>query len=483
MFPKGFKFGFSEAGFQFEMGISDPDPNTDWYVWTHDKYNIQNHVVSGDLPENGAGYWDLYHRDHDFAQHLGMNAARIGIEWSRIFPKSTEEVKVSVQNDRGDVLNVDITDRDLDKLDKIANKDAVNHYRSIFSDFKNRGNYLIINLYHWSTPVWINDPSKRDIEKDNAVGNCFTTRSIVEFAKFAAYVARAFDDLADRWSTMNEPNILFNGQCSNDWRPDSMAIRKKLFAEAHARAYDSIKKFSEKPVGIVYANGDMQPLTDEDREARDLAEYEIRYSFFDAITKGDLSWYANAAQNRSLDYSSDKREDMANHLDWVGVNYYSRDVVKKDGDRWAIVPGYGYATGENKRSLDGRSSSDTGWEVYPEGIYHLVMSYQKHIGLPMMISENGVADDSDRLRPRYVASHLKNLESAIRDGAKVEGYLHWALTDNYEWASGFSKKFGLLKVDFKTKKRYIRPGALVFKEIVENNGVDEDLEWLAADKF
>ena len=72
MFPKGFKFGFSEAGFQFEMGISDVDPNTDWYVWSHDEYNIRNKLVSGDFPENGAGYWDLYEKDHVMASYLGM---------------------------------------------------------------------------------------------------------------------------------------------------------------------------------------------------------------------------------------------------------------------------------------------------------------------------------------------------------------------------------------------------------------------------
>ncbi|WP_297217210.1 beta-galactosidase BgaS, partial [Thermoplasma sp.] len=463
MFPKGFKFGFSEAGFQFEMGLSDPDPNTDWYSWAHDEYNIKNHIVSGDLPENGAAYWDLYHKDHDIAQHIGMNAARIGIEWSRIFPISTEAVKVGVQEDNGDIINVDIDERTLEKLEGLANSRSLDHYRHMIMDLKRRGFFVIANLYHWSTPIWINDPSRRDREKDNGVGNCFNRRSVIEFAKFAAYTASKFDDLVDRWSTMNEPNILFNGQCSTDWNPDSMAIRKKFFTEAHVRAYDAIKKFSRKPVGIVYANGDMQPRTDEDREARDLAEYEIRYSFFDAIMKGDLSWYARSADRKGIKYGSDHRKDMVDHLDWVGVNYYSRDVIQKENDRWAIVQGYGYATGDRDKSLDGRSVSDTGWEVYPEGIYNLVMAYQKRIGLPMMISENGIADDSDRLRPRYVASHLKNLERAIKDGARVEGYLHWALTDNYEWASGFSKKFGLVKVDFSTKRRYIRPSAFVFK--------------------
>ena len=174
---------------------------------------------------------------------------------------------------------------------------------------------------------------------------------------------------------------------------------------------------------------------------------------------------------------------MSKHIDWVGVNYYSRDVVSSDNAAWKIVNGFGYASSGADKSLEGRSVSDTGWEVYPEGIYNLVMSYNRHLGLPMMVTENGVADDSDRIRPRYITSHLKNLERAIHDGANVDGYMHWALTDNYEWASGFSKRFGLLRVDFETKKRYICPSALVLKHIVENRGVTEELDWIAADRF
>ena len=483
MFPKGFKFGFSEAGFQFEMGISDPDPNTDWYAWSHDEYNIKNKLVSGDFPENGAGYWDLYEKDHAMASYIGMNAARLGIEWSRIFPRSTEEVTVSVDEENDDVFHVDITEKDMEKLEKVSSSRAVKHYRDIFTDLKNRGSYLILNLYHWSTPIWINDPSRRDIQKDNAVGNCFNKRSIIEFAKFAAFVSYTYDDLVDKWSTMNEPNILFNGQCSTDMSESAITRRKKSFAEAHARAYDSIKKFSKKPVGIIYANGDMQALTQDDQTAREMAEYEIRYSFFEAITKGKLPWLTKASDQLGENKIVIDRKDMSKHLEWVGVNYYSRDVVSSEKSSWKIVNGYGYASNGADKSLDGRSLSDTGWEVYPEGLYNLVMSYNDHLGLPMMITENGVADDLDRIRPRYIASHFKNLEKAIRSGANIDGYLHWALTDNYEWASGFSKRFGLMRVDFATKKRYIRPSALVLKHIIENRGVTDELEWIASDKF
>ncbi|MEM0136309.1 MAG: beta-galactosidase BgaS [Thermoplasmatales archaeon] len=483
MLPKDFKFGFSEAGFQFEMGISEPDTNTDWYSWSHDAYNITHKIVSGDLPENGAGYWDLYEKDHENAKKIGMNAGRIGIEWSRIFPSSTEGINVHTQLENGDLTYVEISGQDIEKLDKLANKKNVEHYFKLFSDFKSKNNFLIINLYHWSTPLWINDPSKRDIEKDNAIGNNFNTRSIIEFSKFAAYVAWKFGDFADRWATMNEPNIVFGMQSSNDTSPDSVAIREKYFTEAHARAYDAIKLYSNKPVGVIYANGDIQFKNPEDKDLVQKVEYGARYSFFDAIKNGNLKWYVDSAERKGIKAGSERREDMKGKLDWVGVNYYSRDVLKREDDRWISLPGYGYSCDSMGKSIDGRSVSETGWEVYPEGLYNVIMSYSKNVGVPMIISENGIADDNDILRPRYLVSHIKNMERAMKDGAKVEGYFHWALTDNFEWASGFSKKFGLMKVDFETKKRYFRPSALVFKEIATNREIPEELEWLGQDKF
>ena len=483
MFPKGFKFGFSECGFQFEMGISEPDPNSDWYAWSHDPRNVTAHYVSGDLPDNGVGYWDLYKTDHDLANSIGMNSGRLGIEWSRIFPESTEGVKADTEMDGQHVLAVDVSEKNLEQMDKMANQAAVAHYRKMFEDFKARDNFLVLNLYHWTIPRWLNDPLKaEDTPNGRSTGGCFNSRITTEFAKYAAYIGWKFGDLADRWSTMNEPNMVFLG-CSVDKSAAGLAARKINFIEGHARAYDSLKKISGKPVGIIYANGDVQPLTDADTEAANKMVYDGRHSFFDAITNGDVSWYNSFESDSRIEKTDDTRKDLRKKVDWIGVNYYSRDVVSATENGWKIVEGYGHASGSREKSLDGRSISDTGWEVYPEGIYNVIMLYQKRYNTPMMITENGMADAVDRIRPRYLVSHLNQVERAIRDGARMEGYFHWALTDNYEWASGFSMKFGLFGVDLQTKKRQLRPSALVFKEIAENNGIPDNLEWIINTKI
>lgn len=483
MFPKGFKFGFSEAGFQFEMGISEPDTASDWYRWTHNESNISKKLVSGDLPENGAGYWDLYREDHDRARSAGMNAGRLGLEWSRIFPESTESVKVGVEMDGNDLLGVDVTEENLEELDKLANQHAVRHYQEMFRDFKEKMGYLAVNLYHWTVPLWVNDPDRNgDGIYGRPLGGAFEKTQAVEFSKYAAYAAWKFDEFADSWVTMNEPNMVFLGN-STDTSYKGLAFRKKQFAEAHARAYENLKRFSGKPVGIIYANGDVQPLTADDAEAAKLMTHVQRYSFFDTIIKGDLSWYNRDIGEDSDRGTKDSRKDLAGKVDWLGVNYYSRDVVTAQPDSWKIEQGFGYATGNRVKSLDGRSVSDAGWEVYPEGIYNLLMEYHDHYHMPMMITENGMADAADAIRPRYIASHMHHMERAIKDGAKLEGYFHWALTDNYEWASGFSMRFGMFGVDFKTKARHLRPSSFVFKEIAESGGVPDNLMWMAEGKI
>lgn len=478
MVSQNFKFGFSECGFQSEMGLSDIDYNSDWFIWSNDKRNIEKHYVSGDLPQNGAAYWDLYKTDHDNADKLNINAARLGIEWSRIFPESTENIKVPVKYDNDDILSIEIDDETINKLDEISNKNAIKHYMDIFNDFKSRNKFLIINLYHWTIPEWLNNPSDfADNNERRAIGGCFNNHIIIEFAKYSAYIAKKFDCIADRWSTMNEPNMVYQG-CSTDNSYKGISMRRKKFAEAHARSYDAIKLFSDKPVGVIFANGDIQSINN-DNEIVEKAKFFNRYSFFDSIINGDLSWYNEITDNGFIK----KREDMENKVDWLGLNYYSRDVIKRNGDSWEIIKGYGHYCGDMQKSLDNRSVSETGWEIYPDGIYNIIMDYYKRYNIPITITENGLADDIDKYRSQYIISHFYNIEKAINDGAKVEGYYHWALTDNYEWASGFSKKFGLFKINMETKERLMRPSALIYKEIIDNLGVPDDMKWIAETKI
>ncbi|GGM77067.1 beta-galactosidase [Thermogymnomonas acidicola] len=480
--------GYSLAGFQSEMGISEEDRNSDWWAWVHDPVNIGTGIVSGDLPENGIGYWDLYERYHNLAVETGMDTARLGIEWSRIFPESTAGVKVTVDYDGHDLVSVDVDDRALEHLDRLANMRAVEHYRKIFSDVRERGMKLIINAYHWPIPIYLHDPiESRDSGLRNKRNGWLNHDTVVEFVKYAKYIAWKFEDLADMFSIMNEPNVVCGAGYFNPKAgfppgfpsPEGGLLAKKHEIEAIARAYDAMKEATGKPVGLIMANGDIQAFSDEDHEAAEVATHSERYSFVDPLRTGEMKWVEALSQGRSFrEKSAGYREDLADKLDWIGVNYYSRSVVRKSGQGYRVLGGYGYSATAGMRSKGGREVSDSGWEVYPEGLLNVLSSYWERYGLPMIVTENGIADASDRLRPGYLVSHMKYVERAIEKGMDVRGYLHWSLLDNYEWASGFSMKFGLYGVDLRTKKVQTRPSALVFKEIARARCVPEELEWM-----
>ncbi len=476
-FPKDFVFGFSESGFQFEMGLpGSEDPNSDWWAWVHDTDNIRAGLVSGDFPEDGPGYWHLYRMDHDIAERLGMDAARLGMEWSRIFPKPTFDVKVDYSLEKRYITHIDIKEEHLKKLDEIANKEAVEHYREIFQDWKARGKKLIVCLYHWPLPLWMHDPIKarRSALREGPLG-WLDKRCVIEFAKYVAYVAWKYNDLVDAWATMNEPNVVYSQGYINvksGFPPGFLDLGAAMKAmmnmiEAHARAYDAIKIFSKKPVGIIYAVSCIEPLKSEDEDVARRARRESTYAFLDAITRGVIE------QGNII------RDDLRGRLDWLGVNYYTRLVVTSDARLgWRAVPGYGFLCQPDSLSLTGRPTSDFGWEVYPEGLHKVLSDLYARYKLPLMVTENGIADKSDRLRPRFIVSHIHQTFLALKEGVDVRGYLHWALVDNYEWASGFNMKFGLCQVDLKTKKRYLRPSALIFREIATRKSIPEELQYL-----
>jgi beta-galactosidase len=160
------------------------------------------------------------------------------------------------------------------------------------------------------------------------------------------------------------------------------------------------------------------------------------------------------------------------------VNYYTRFVVKGKTSILAkmfagisaipeIVPNYGFACQPDAKSADGLQTSDLGWETYPEGLLD-ALNAMKTYGKPLYVTENGIADEKDALRPSFITEHLKVLERAIaEEKIDVRGYFHWSITDNYEWAKGFGPKFGLYSVDLETKSRKIRKSAEIYREIIK----------------
>ena len=502
VFPEKFLWGASSCGFQFEMG--DPsraslDANTDWFVWVHDKQNIDKKAVSGDFPEDGPNYWFLYKEDHKTCADLGLNAYRIGIEWSRIFPKSTRELKVDIEkSDDNRISGIHAEEGFMEKLEKIANNDALNHYRLMILDLKEKGIQPFVCLNHFTLPLWIHDPIvARNSKLKAGPKGWLEEDTIIEFWKYAAYVAWKLGDLVDRWATFNEPMVIAeSGYVMPEVAYFPPGVRnftafKKVLANtvvAHAKAYDAIKEWdkikdeqnngSSAEVGVIQNVSPIVPYDSKrDSETGAFASHLHNQFFLEAASSGWLDENLNGKKEEG-----EIKRYLENKLDWIGVNYYTRNVIRHGRSILAklfagipfvpeIVSGYGNDCRPNSTSADGRPTTDFGWELYPEGLTDALKLVSKY-GRPMFVTENGLADAEDKLRPQFIAEHLRELDKAInRDKLDVRGYFHWALTDNYEWASGFKMKFGLYAIDFKTKVRIPRKSAETYKRIIETKEV------------
>ncbi len=471
------------------------DSGSDWYLWTHDIANIEKGVVSGDQPENGIDYWNLYKKDHNIACKLGLNAYRIGVEWSRIFPQSTASIEVGFEKaSDGNVAKIVVDDDALHRLDEIADKIAVNHYRAVIENLRSNDIKVFVCLNHFTLPLWIHNPIiVRDTKLRQGPKGWADPETIVEFTKYSAYVAWKLGAVVDEWATFNESMVMPETgyliiQSGFPPRLNNFKVSRKVAVNllvAHARAYDAIKKIdtvkadtdsaSPADVGAIHNVIPALPFrTDNslDIKAADFLNRMHNHFFPQAACNGWVDANLNGIQDKG-----EVKEYLKNRLDWLGVNYYTRAVVKGKKSLlarlfagMAAVPdmaeNYGFVCKPNSVSAEGRQTSDSGWETYPEGLLNALKMMQQY-RQPVYIMENGVADAKDTIRPKFIINHLKVLENAINsDKISVKGYFHWALTDNYEWAKGFSMKFGLYEVDLKTKKRKERESATVLKKII-----------------
>ncbi len=437
MFDEDFKFGVSLSGFQFEMGGNQVDDNTDWYQWSTDAMNAYSGLVSGDNPENGPNYWENYKKFHRLAEDAGMKAFRIGLEWSRIFPEATF-------GKGGD-------------LESIADMNAVSHYGEMLKDLKDRDFDVMVDLNHFTLPAWAHDPLAVNRNRDMEKAGWVDERLPEEFGKFARFSVNQLDEYTDYWSTMNEPNVVASlGYLSPKSGFPPAIIAPEMFekamenqARAHNLAYEAMKEETDQPVGIIYASA----WFDGDESAEDAFEFS-NYRFLDRT--------------------------MSNS-DFLGVNYYTRNVVEKRDERmeiggeeinWKTLPGYGYACPPNESSNDARFSADNGWEFYPEGLERVLLNLQERYEKPMFVTENGTADALDTYRPYYLLAHLNVMEK-LNNELDLRGYFHWSLVDNFEWAEGFDKRFGLVYVDFDAGDYIPRPSYYLFREIIKRRSVEK----------
>ncbi len=304
----------------------------------------------------------------------------------------------------------------------------IQRYIGVVDHLRELGIEPFITLWHWTIPVWLRNK-----------GGWNNKKTIAYFVRFTKKILESFGNKIVFWITLNEPEIYTtNSYLTGIWPPQKNNPWKYVkvlhhLAAAHRQAYQVIKQINSKAqVGIAKNNIYFEPHKNKihNRLIKKIIHYWWNDYFLKRIKK---------------------------QQDFIGVNYYFHNVVNM-----------GFFKNENK------IISDLGWELYPEGIFHVLKDLKKY-QKPIYITENGVADEGDLKRKWFIVEIIKQLHLAIADGVDLRGYLHWSLLDNFEWADGFRARFGLIEVDYKTHERKIRSSAHLYKEIVTQNGLTEDI--------
>ncbi|MBI2897357.1 MAG: glycoside hydrolase family 1 protein [Deltaproteobacteria bacterium] len=446
-FPDDFLWGSATAPYQIEGGLHD----SDWYRWER-----LGKISSCDSADDGPDGWNLWEEDLDLARDLGTNAYRFGIDWSRLYP--TREA-----------WDADTPDAE-----------AVQRYHDMLAGMRERGIAPMVTLQHFVLPTWLSEPC----DLDNRPG-WLMPEMMDLLPEWARRVALEFGDEVDLWITINEPMVYdvaanflgmfppgarHSGIMTPELAFEDMILTARHMIYAHAAAYDAIHEVDDTAlVSIAKNNRAFEPSnldSPADQEATDGLRYAMNRVFLDAIIRGDL--------DLTLDGDTDDEgegsaiPELVGRADFIGLNYYSRTLVMSIED--FPLPGMPlfepFPTPEPK--------TDFGWDIYPAG-FAVVLEELREYGLPVYITENGIADSGDVMRATFVTEHLDVLARAIASGIDVRGYFHWSLMDNFEWVMGYCPRFGLYSVDFETKERTASLGAQAYAEIIAAGRVTQEL--------
>jgi beta-glucosidase len=440
-FPKDFIWGAATSAYQIEGAWNEDGKGPSiWDTFSHKAGKVANN-------ENGDIAVDHYHRYKDDVKlmaDLGLKAYRFSIAWTRILPDGKGKV-----NQKG----LAFYDRLVDEL----LKHNIEPYACLF---------------HYDLPQALQDK-----------GGWPNRDTAYAFADYARVVSDHLTDRVKMIFTHNEPWVTaILGYFLGDHAPgikDPIAGIKALhhLMLSHGLAYEAIRASAKQPVkiGITLNLNPMYPATEskKDREASQRVDTLVNRSVLDPLLKG-TSPIRELALTKLLSRSLIKEGDLEKikHVDVLGVNYYSRSVLRHGG-----VP----IVSAEQTFPKGNEYSGM-WEIYPEGMYEILMRIWKDYrpACEMMVTENGVpvpdgVDFDGRVRDerriRYLQNHIAQVHRAIKAGVPVKGYFHWSLTDNFEWALGYAPRFGLVYVDYKTLKRTVKDSGRWFAEVIQHNGI------------
>jgi beta-glucosidase len=434
-FPAGFSWGFAASAYQIEGAAAEDGRGPS--IW--DTFaRVPGAIADGQTGDVACDHYHRFPDDVALMAGLGARAYRLSISWSRVLPEGTAAI-----NERG-----------LEFYDRLV--DAV----------LAAGIRPLVNLFHWDLPQALQDHGG------------FANPGIVDaFADYASLVAARLGDRVSDWMTLNEPAVFaFLGHADGihapglrDW-PTAIRVADNEL-RAHAAAVAAIRSLvASARIGIAFDMNQVVPATDTDRDRRAAAQW----------SSGRDAWFLDPLFGRGYPQLGLEAHRAAGHLDgveltnppagdldYLGLNFYRRDAVSARSDR-----PFDFSI----EARPGTEQTQMGWEVAPDGLRDVLIGlHREYAPREIVITENGAAYpdlmDSDGQvhdtpRVSYLARHVEAAAEAIAAGVPLTGYHAWSLLDNYEWSLGYTRRFGLIYVDYANQRRTLKDSARWYGELI-----------------
>lgn len=444
-FPKTFLWGAATAAYQIEGAAHEDGRGPSiWDTFSHTPGN----VYEGHTGDVACDHYHLFEHDIQLMANLGLHAYRFSISWPRIFPEG-----------RGTI-----------------NEKGVDFYKRLLHALHKAGITPVVTLYHWDLPQALQDR-----------GGWANRDTAHWFSEYAHTIAQRLGDLIPYWITLNEPWVVtFLGHLTGEHAPGIRDPRTALLVShhlnlAHALGREAIRAVRNEQtakIGITNILTKGLPEDPEREEERTLAYVYERLQngwFIEPHIHGTYPQEVLPLLEHifpDVNFPADDLKTMHMPPDFLGVNYYFPARIRYNAESpWA---GLDFAAPPSGSSL-----TAMGWEVYPNGLRDILLDlHHRYPSLPILITENGAAYDDtidaknevhDPLRSDYLVQHLHAVQEAYQHGVNVQGYFYWSLLDNFEWAYGYSKRFGLVYVDYPTQKRIPKESYFTYQRIIQEH--------------
>ncbi|HEY3266509.1 MAG TPA: GH1 family beta-glucosidase [Armatimonadota bacterium] len=440
-FPDSFLWGAATASYQVEGGVHEGGRGESiWDRFSH----TPGKVANGDTGDVACDHYHRFREDVALMQDLGLQAYRFSIAWPRLFPTGAGSL----------------------------NRAGLDFYSRLVDALLEAGIQPVPTLYHWDLPQALQDAG--------GWPNPDTAR------RFADYATAAFEGLGDRvarWITLNEPGVVTHlGHYSGEHAPGEHSLEANLSAghtllHAHGLAVQRYREICpDGKIGITLSFNPARPATDEDEDHAAAARWDAYANrwFMDPIYKGVYPEEMRQRFGETLpEFSSSQLEAVRSPIDFVGVNYYTHAVVQDDPSD-ALM-------GVRSVARPGAPVTAMGWEIVPGAFFELLTWLKDTYHNPVLyITENGAAfpdvvapdggvHDPDRIA--YLQGHFSAALDAIQAGVDLRGYFVWSLMDNFEWAYGYDRRFGLVYIDYPTSARILKDSAKWYARVIRDNGI------------